>query len=352
MEKQVDTKTEELSFKELIGIAMKWAKEMRQYWKQILLVAFLGGVLGIGYSMIKKKLYIGEVTFVLEDEKAGGLGGAYSGIASQFGVSLGDFQKGGAFSNDNIVYLMTSRLMVEKTLLTAVTIGSQKETLVDYFIGFNKLKEDWQGDPALKDMSFPVNYPREQFTLKQDSVLGLIYNEIVERNLEVNKVDKKLSIFSVKVKATNEVFAKFFSEELVNNVTRFYSETKTKKIRANLIKLERRTDSVKNELYASLYGRAMLSDQNRNIAFQQAALPIAKREGDVQIQKTLYEELVKNLELTKMSLMKEEPLMQIIDKPIFPLDKHRLGKMKAGALGALLSSILLLAFLSIRKMNI
>ncbi len=49
--------------------------------------------------------------------------------------------------------------------------------------------------------------------------------------------------------------------------------------------------------------------------------PSAKRQVDVQANKAILTELVKQTELAKVTLRKETPLIQIIDRPILPLMK-------------------------------
>ena len=58
-------------------------------------------------------------------------------------------------------------------------------------------------------------------------------------------------------------------------------------------------------------------------------------------------ELVKNLELAKLALRRETPLIQVIDKPIFPLAIDRFGKLKGLLLGGILFVVLISIYLII-----
>ena len=51
------------------------------------------------------------------------------------------------------------------------------------------------------------------------------------------------------------------------------------------------------------------------------------------------EEIVKNLEMAKITLRKEKPLIQAIDEPIYPLEKKSLNKMLMAFMIGLISSI-------------
>ena len=52
-----------------------------------------------------------------------------------------------------------------------------------------------------------------------------------------------------------------------------------------------------------------------------------------------------NLELSKVSLRKETPLIQVIDRPILPLDKDRVSKKKSLLLGGFLAGFLTVLYL-------
>ena len=89
-------------------------------------------------------------------------------------------------------------------------------------------------------------------------------------------------------------------------------------------------------------GRAKELDQNFGIIRQQAAVPRLRNELKVQMLSALYAELVKNLEFSKLSLMREAPLIQIIDRPILPLEFYRMSKLKAMAIGVMIFVFLIL----------
>lgn len=59
--------------------------------------------------------------------------------------------------------------------------------------------------------------------------------------------------------------------------------------------------------------------------------------------------MVKNLELAKVTLRKETPLIQIIDKPILPLKKERFGKVKGVIFGGFLGGFFIVIFFIIKK---
>ncbi|TSJ40295.1 lipopolysaccharide biosynthesis protein [Mucilaginibacter corticis] len=328
--------SDEISLKEVVLKIKEWYRFILSKWKVILIGGFIGGILGLTYSYLKKTIYKAELSFALEDEKSSGGGlGAAMGLASQFGIDLGGGNSGGVFSEDNLLELMKSRSMVENTLLTAISINGQQQTLAELYISFNKYRPDWSNKPALKNIRFLPNADRSKFSLQQDSILGVFYKDITKNNLTVDRTDKKSTIITVKVNSKNELFSKFFTEILAKTVSDFYVETKTKKSVQNVAILQRQTDSVRHELNAAITGVASSGDlnPNPNPALQILRVPSQHRQIDVQANQAILTQLVANLELSKIALRKETPLIQVIDKPILPLEKDQFGKAKGFVLG-------------------
>jgi hypothetical protein len=336
---------DEITLKEIILTIASWVKFYFSYWKLLFVIGISGASIGLLYSYMDKPEYTANLTFALED-KAGG--GGLMSIASQFGFDLGSGE-GGAFTGDNIMELLKSRYLIEEALLTNVTFNGKQQLLINRFIEFNKLRKNWDNDPELKSLQFITNV-RNGFTRNQDSVLGIISAGIINSSLKVSKSDKKLNIVSVSVKSRDELFAKYFCEALMLKVTEFYLQTKTGKSKSNIQLLERRVDSVRIELDRAMYGRAQLGDQNTGLIRQKAAVPKLKQEMRVQMLGTMYGELIKNLEFSKLALMREEPLIQIIDKPILPLKVKKTGKTKGVLIGGILFGLLGIIYLTTRKL--
>jgi uncharacterized protein involved in exopolysaccharide biosynthesis len=342
---QISTSTidsDEISLKELILKLQEWWSYLLSQWKLIVSVAFLGSLLGLGYAFIQKPIYKAEFSFVLEDEKSGGgLGGAL-GLASQFGLDLGGGGGGGIFAGDNLLELMKSRSMVQKALLSPINVKGKDQSLADYYILLNEMRKGWEGKAHLESLNYPINADISKFNRVQDSVLMGIHQDIIKNLLSVAKVDKKLSILKVEVKSEDEIFSKAFTEALVREVSQFYVETKTKKSAANVAILQHQTDSVRNQLNRAISGVAQSNDDVPNLNASRQVLRSSgqQRQIDVQANTAILTELVKNLELSKLSLRKETPLIQVIDKPILPLPVERFGKAKGILLGGFLAGFL------------
>ena len=346
---------EEISLKEVIIKIKEWVLFLKSKWKAILIVGTIGGLIGLTIAFFEKPTYKAVLTFAMEEDKGsggGGLSGAL-GLASSFGIDLGGAGGGGAFAATNLAELMKSRLLVEKVLLEPIIINGKTISLAEYYIKINKLREGWDTKPTLKSIQFLPNADRSNFTLQQDSILQQIHKSLIgKENLTIMQKDKKVTILSIEVTSENEIFSKIFCESLAKETSDFYVETKSKKARINVNVLQKQVDSIRNALNLAISGVANETDivYNLNPAFNIKGAPSKKRQIDVQANTAILTNLVVQLELAKITLRKETPLIQLIDRPILPLQKQKFGKMKSIILAGFLVGFLYILYLILGRL--
>jgi len=338
---------DEISLKELVLKIKEWYQFLLTKWRLIILAGIIGGLIGFTYAYFQKPTYKAALTFAMEEEKSGGggLGGAL-GLASQFGIDLGS-SGGGAFSGANLIELMKSRKLVEKTLLSPITVNGKTQSIVDYYLEFNEVKKGWDEKPLLKNLQFPIDADRSNFTLQQDSILKNLASGLIKTGLVISQKDKKVSILSIEMNSTNEQFSKVFCETIAKETSEYYVEIKSKKAKMNVDILQHQSDSIRAELNSAITGVAAAADNvfNLNSAMNVRRTPSARRQVDVQANTAILTQLVGNLELAKVTLRKETPLLQIIDRPSFPLEKEKVGKLKSLVLGGFLAGFLTVLYL-------
>jgi uncharacterized protein involved in exopolysaccharide biosynthesis len=347
---------DEISLKKLILKLREWWRYFLSRWVIILIAGLLGGGIGLTYAWLTKPSYQAVVTFALEDDKGsgGGLSGAL-GLASSLGIDLGT-NAGGAFSGANLIELMKSRKMVQKALLSTIEIGDTKMTLGDQLLEMSKMKSKLVEKGIWKGKQFyTVNAETNQLNLQQDSVMHILHEKVTGSGglLTVAQKDKKISIISVEVNSNHELFSKAFAETIVKEVSDFYIETKSKKAKTNVAILQKQADSIRNELNQAITGVAVSSDNtyNLNPALNVNRVPSTKKQVDVQANTAILTQLVTNLEMAKVTLMRETPLIQLIDRPTLPLKKEKLAKLKFLILGGLLAGFLAIVFLIIQRIG-
>jgi hypothetical protein len=236
-------------------------------------------------------------------------------------------------------------------LLSTVILDGKSISLAEMYIQNEGWREEWNQNPKYKTIRFLPKANRKSFTRLHDSIFGVIYRDLSKNGLSVGQRDRKVDIMSIDVVSTNELFSKYFCEALAKKVSDFYVETKSKKSRENMMILERQTDSIRRELNGAITGVAVANDNTfgLNPAMNVRRTPSARRQVDVQANTAILTELVKQSELAKVTLRKETPLIQIIDRPILPLPKERFGKAKGILMGGFLAGFLVGLFLIIER---
>src|SRR6185295_13873499 len=104
----------------------------------------------------------------------------------------------------------------------------------------------------LAQVSFPLGQERSKFSYLQDSVLYITYLEFSTNYIVAQKPDRKLSIYEVRFKSPHEKFTKIFTDRLVSETNKFYTEICTKKAKGTLDILEQRVASMQGNLNSSI----------------------------------------------------------------------------------------------------
>lgn len=337
----------QFTLKEVIQNFSGWIAYFLSKWKILILAGLIGMGLGALVSILKKPVFNATTSFVLEEGDAGGIG-QMSGLASLVGVNLGSLgSTSGLFQGDNIMELYKSDRMLDEALLSPF---DENELLIDRFIAFEEIDKKWSSKVDIPSMDFSIE--RENFTVSQDSVVKEVAKLVRERQLNVSKPDRKLSIIQVTVSSKDELYAKVFNERLVENVNEFYKETKTKKTSENLEILQSQADSVRAILNVSIGEYASATDRvpNANPLLSSATIESKKKQIDVQATGAVYEEIVKNLEIAKVNHRNNSPLIQIIDSPRLPLERSEIRLVKGMVLGCAIVGMLTLMWVYFRRL--
>ena len=88
---------------------------------------------------------------------------------------------------------------------------------------------------------------------------------------------------------------------------------------------------------------------NPNPLTKVSLVPYQKAMIDVQANSTIYQELLKQLELAKVTHRNKTPLIQIIDEPIYPLENSRWKLLKTLLYGLCFGFGISILLLSIKR---
>lgn len=310
---------------DIIASAKKFIKFIQSKFKLLGLLIVLGGVFAFVYYFITSPKYQATATFIVEEKSSGS---GLAGMAGQLGFDISSLTGGnaGLFDGDNILEIIKSRNIIESVLLSKVdnSDSANNKTLADLYYETSGLKNKLVGkNNDLANLNFSsINNEVNKgvaHTILQDSVLFIIFEKINKENLNVQRTNKKGSIISISTNSTNPQFSKLFSERLLNETSEMYIKIKVGNLSSNINRLQNKADSLQALLNRTSYQSAALNTFDANEAYKSSAVPEEMSQRDKIVLNTLYAEVVKNVEVLRISLINQKPIIQILDLPKFPL---------------------------------
>lgn len=306
--------------------------------------SFLFFIIGIVIATFHEPKYNAELTFVVEGEHAVGALGSMSGIASQFGFDVGGGSSA-TFSQSNILQLLKSRGVIENTLLQNINVNGKKDLIIEHYLELNKVKESW-----LENDNFDAISYHDETTFIHDSISGGIWKIIINDKLIVELESDESNIITLSYLSVNDEFAKGFVESLIGEMSKMYISHQTAHANNTLDFLQHRADSIFLELEIAEEDFARIKDINKRIVKASGRLKEMQLRRKVEVLNAMYLEIVKNLELSKMTLLNQTPIINIIDEPILPLDEDKKSKTVAGLLGGFVGGFLSFIFFIFSKL--
>jgi len=93
--------------------------------------------------------------------------------------------------------------------------------------------------------------------------------------------------------------------------------------------LENQLQALKDTIYYLNNEKAFIKDYNLNTINFNSKVPISVIENKLSTYTSLYKEIFKQVEMEKFNYLKITPLIQIIDKPKYPLNQIKINTLPA-----------------------
>jgi uncharacterized protein involved in exopolysaccharide biosynthesis len=336
--------SDEVSLKELFLKAKDWFTYFYSFKWIILFTGLLGGSIGLIFvKFYTEPTYTSTLSFTLEQKN--GSAGALGGLASSLGLGdLPSSSSSGMFGGENVLYLMKSNRIIHQSLKEAQA-NLMGDNLLNAYVKNHFKKPLKENEIKL----YPKNVDTICFSRQQDSLLLLITKNIREKQILAERPDKKTTIINLEVKDINEQWAYLFSKALVKNAIDLYLEIKVGKLLRNENELTQKRDSIRGLLDGSITTLAFETDLNSHTPLMRYKTNQAKKQIDVEVLKSMYANVIQNLEMTKIQRAQEEPIIEIIDEPILPLKVEKFGLLKGIVLGGFIAGLMIVGFLSIKR---
>jgi len=102
----------------------------------------------------------------------------------------------------------------------------------------------------------------------------------------------------------------------------------------------------------AIYSAVAVTDATPNLnptRQVQRVAPAQRAQFSAETNKAILGSLMQNLEMSKMALMKETPLLEVIDQPVYPLSKYKFSLIKGILIGAFLTAFISIIILFVRR---
>ncbi len=321
---------------------------LRAHVRLVLVVVLTGSLLGLAYSIFKPVRYNAEITFSVEDSKSLG-GGLLSSLGGSLGMDIGSLagSSNGVLSGDNVLSLLKSKSMMAQCLKTPYGDSTKQYVIADKYADVYGLRAKWKGDDKIGRLVY-FGKPDTNIRL-QDSLLKIIIKRIEEKELSIIKPDKKLNFFNISINTKDELMSLLITQRLIKIATDFYVNAKTGRLKNNINRLEKRTDSISHILNQQTYTATEDARLLLNVNPADVNAPVY---SEISLRykivlTTIYDELMKNLEVSKAALIQETPTVQIVDQTDFPLERIEVKWYQGILLGLILSFLLIMSVLVI-----
>ncbi|KAB7730174.1 hypothetical protein F5984_13420 [Rudanella paleaurantiibacter] len=336
---------DQLSPKAVVLQVFKLKHVFKRYWKLILVLMVLGGVIGkiIDISEERKPVYNGGITFNL------GGGGATGGGLGELGALAGAFGLGSSapdaniFVGDNFMIYAKSRPVVEKTLMKTVKINGKDTLLVNYYIVHSGIRDkEWEDSDTLRTLTFDRAKKPEEYNKQEILAMSQVYARIATE-MAVSQPERKSSFMRLTAAMEDEALTKVFVETHLKTIEEDYREKQTKKTREMYTLLKERTDSLYRVMTGTERQLARQIDQNQQVVAAQAQIQETRLTRNSTFLSQQYFAALQQQDNMRLSLIKEAPLFTEIEPVSLPLYKEIRTSiaMQAGIVLGLIISLLI-----------
>lgn len=343
-------KFDEFSPKRAILLVNSACRYLLSKWLILLIAGIAFGSLYVALNFSKKPKYTAEFSFALDEGAVKSSSNNFSSLSEELGFGI-SYEAGGVFSSmTNILELLQSRLIIEKTLKRSVTLYGKPVVFANFFLDSLDYRSKWMKGSPYYNIDFIKPTGSHEEELFRNSIINNIYSIITSQFIKIDKKGKGTTLILVTMTSEHESFSKYFLEALIDEVSKFYVEIKTHRSKIHLDYIQHRTDSVREAYNQALYGRSAITDANINPNRQIATIPGEKKQTDIQVLKDGYINLMKSLESERTSLMQETPLFQYLDMPVFPLQRTSNNLLLKFIIFAVVGMVLTAVFLLARRL--
>ncbi|MDB9793351.1 Wzz/FepE/Etk N-terminal domain-containing protein [Flavobacteriaceae bacterium] len=297
--------------------------------KFILKFTFLFGMLGLFVALFTNAKYSASTTFIPQTSNSSKSGNKLSGIASLAGIDLGGSNGGGEISPAlypkilKTVNIKRSILNIELPFESSTIIYSDYlGTIEDGF--FTILKKYTIGLPRILFNKLPnnndISKSSDQFSNLYIGETENRFFDILDDQIKLN-INENLGYVDLTVTTNKPIVSAVLAKEIKKILQTQIISYKTQHAKEYLNFINKQYIE-KQKLYFQLLDEvAVAKDANKNIISERYQNKFKRKEGELVVANTVYQELAKQLEQAKIQVAKTTPIFSTLKPVTVPIER-------------------------------
>ena len=349
----MSNQNKEVTLNSLIWRVIDFVKEI---WRNKFIViggALLLAIAFAGLNSLKPTKYEARLTFMINDDEGGGMGGV-SAILGQFGLGGSG---GGKYNYQKLSEIALSDKILTQVLLDSATIANNNDFIANHVINLFGFHEMWEEDTLLNGYLFNsenTNVDARNFATR--SLINYL-SEGAKSGKGDRIIDIQFSEESTVMALTSSSVHEEFAIAVVNSwydkLSHFYVSKSVEKQAHTYKQLSAKADSIRNLLAGSEASLARSKDRELGLVLAQDKLPSLRSRRNLEMYAEMYGEVLKNKETAEFLLNNSTPFLQVIDIPFKPLNATKpsliLQIIKGLLVGGFLAALFIIARMLIRE---
>lgn len=301
------------------------------------------GVIGLtfgGYyfAKVSPPKYIANISFNAVDSRATSMGG----IMSMMGFSFA-----GGSSNDVLTGIFTSRNIFINSMLENVVVNGKTEKLGNLYIHAHKYDEGFDEDPLWKNFKFKANSINEISNQEMD-LLSVMYDDFND-GLMTAEYDIATGLIKAEIESPDYEVSRQTGSTLLKKTLEFYQNKQVENATISLKSTTKRMDSISAEI--KLRQNLIAESQDQNI-FNLKKITIVEQQKlmqEIGMLNMMYNDAANSKENAKVGITPTNNIVRVIDDPMFSTAPKHASKLLFGAIGFVVSLVLVIIPLLINK---
>ena len=292
-------------------------KKNKWYYFKFLPLAFL---LAAIYTLSIPNYYSCTVKLAPEASSGAKAGGSLAGLASSFGINLGAGQAGSDAISPTLYPDMMNSVDFKTSLFPIkVTRKADGKSFTYFEYLQNEQKKPWWSSlfsflQSKKEVTTDSINPFE-LTEVQTSIV-----KVINKNVSCS-VDKKTMVITIVVNDQDPLICATLADSVKTRLQNFITDYRTSKARVDLEYYKKMyvESNVKYEKAREKY--ASFSDSHRDVTSQRGRTKEANLLNEMQIQQTVYQQVVAQLQQAEMKVQEETPAFTTLQSATVPIRK-------------------------------